>query len=246
MGRRGVMMVVLAIAPSRATGARGWPVRYPANKQVAVPLEYGNEVPDPVPKGATGGYPITLQFPPFDKVTKVAAKLTDDAGKVVPYFLSDPEHPATSFGQYGVICVIPKKPLLAERTYTIRIDATWKGTPGTWSWSFTTLALRRLDAANEADIVGAVHVPSVVRGTVGHGGMIDRETVFLSIGGRADGPYKMLSVVMPIAVWKQIAGKATPASFKGKTIDVQATPQLVQNAYMNLPIKTAAQLRIVP
>jgi hypothetical protein len=67
-----------------------------------------------------GGYPITLQFPPFDKVTDVIAKLTDATGNSVQFFLSDPEHPATSFGQFGVICLIPKQSLQAQHAYTVR------------------------------------------------------------------------------------------------------------------------------
>ena len=55
----------------------------------------------------------------------------------------------------------------------------------------------------------------------------------------------MLSVLIPVGVWKQIAGKATPASFKGKTLEVQATPRLVQQKYMNLPISEAIQLRVL-
>jgi hypothetical protein len=85
-----------------------WPVAYPADKQTDVPLNYGAEVPNPIPNHGTGGYPITLQFPPFDKVAGVAAKLTDATGYPVEFFLSDPEHPATTFGQFGVICLIPK------------------------------------------------------------------------------------------------------------------------------------------
>ena len=47
----------------------GWPVAYPADKQTDVPLDYGAEFPNPIPNHGTGGYAITLQFPPFDKVT---------------------------------------------------------------------------------------------------------------------------------------------------------------------------------
>jgi Cysteine-rich secretory protein family len=46
-----------------------WPVAYPADKQRDVPLDYGAELPNPIPSHGTGGYAITLQFPPFDKVT---------------------------------------------------------------------------------------------------------------------------------------------------------------------------------
>jgi Cysteine-rich secretory protein family len=62
----------------RRDGKNGnWPVAYPADKQADVPLDYGAETPNPIPNHGTGGYPITLQFPPFDKVTGVSAKLTD-------------------------------------------------------------------------------------------------------------------------------------------------------------------------
>src|SRR5215470_17474486 len=38
-----------------------WPVSYPADNQSSVPLEFGDEVPNPVPGGGRAGYPITLQ-----------------------------------------------------------------------------------------------------------------------------------------------------------------------------------------
>jgi hypothetical protein len=37
-----------------------------------------------------------------------------------------------------VICLIAKQSLQAQRAYTVRIDASWKGKPGTWTWSFST------------------------------------------------------------------------------------------------------------
>ena len=98
-------MLTAALRFENATRRNGnLPVAYPADKQSDVPPDYGAEYPNPIPNHATGGYPITLQFPPFDKVTGVSAKLTDAAGNPVEFFLSDPEHPATSFGQFGVIC----------------------------------------------------------------------------------------------------------------------------------------------
>jgi hypothetical protein len=57
----------------------------------------------------------------------VSAEFIDAMGNPVEFLLSDPEHPATSFGQFGVICLIPKQPLQAQHAYTVRIDATWKG-----------------------------------------------------------------------------------------------------------------------
>ena len=88
-----------------------WPLAYPADKQTDVLLDYGAEFPNPIPNHGTGGYAITLQFPPFDKVTGVTAKLADAKGNPVQFFLSDPEHPATSFGQFGGVRL---RPLLAR------------------------------------------------------------------------------------------------------------------------------------
>jgi len=238
----GSLMAALMFGESKEGG--GWPVHYPATDQRGVQLEYANEVPNPIPKQGKGGYPITLQFPPFDAVTGVKATLTEGKTKV-PFYLSDPEHPATSFGQYGVISVIPKRALAPETRYTVAIEATWKGTAKTWTWSFTTLGLRRLDANDDAAMLGAVGVPSLVRGTVSFGGMMNTETVYLKIGTSAAGHYEMLSVIVPLALWNEIAGKATPASFKGKTLEVQAAPQLVKGKYMNLTISEAVQLRVI-
>ena len=238
----GSLMAALMFGESSKKGA--WPVRYPAAGQTGVPLEYGNEVPNPIPGQGTGGYPITLQFPAFDEVTEVRASLTTGKTKV-PFHLSDPEHPATSFGQYGVVSVIPKRLLAPNQRYTVRVDATWKGKAQTWTWSFTTLALRALDASDETAMANAIGIPSVVKGTVAYGGMMNTETAFLQIGASKKGTYQMLSVLIPIAVWKQLAGKATPASFKGKTIEVQATPTLVQQKYLNLRIAEPEQFRVL-
>jgi hypothetical protein len=54
----------------------------------------------------------------------VSVRLVDGAGKAVPFHLSTPEQPATSFGQYGVICVIPRQRLRADTGYTVSITAT--------------------------------------------------------------------------------------------------------------------------
>lgn len=239
----GSLMAALMFGESKES--RAWPVKYPAADQRDIQLEYAHEVPNPIPNNGKGGYPITIQFPPFDKVTGVKATLIDGTTRV-PFYLSNPEHPAVStFGQYGVISVIPKRQLAPERRYTVSIQATWKGASKTWTWSFTTLALRRLEATDDAGLVAAIGVPSLVRGTVSYGGMMNTETVFLKIGSSTGGRYEMLSVIAPLERWKEIAGKATPASFKGKTIEVRASPQLVKGKFMNLTIAEAEHFRVV-
>ena len=74
----------------------------------------------------------------------------------------------------------------------------------------------------------------LVPGTVGHGGMGNSETVFLQLATGEGGRYKMLSVMIPVAVWRQIAGTAEPGSFKGKVFEVQTTPKVVDGNYVNI------------
>ncbi len=239
----GSLMAALMFVDGKDSAADArWPISYPADKQTDLPLDFGNEIPNPVPGGGRGGYPITIQFPPFDKVTAVTAKLTS-GGKPVAFYLSDPEHPATSFGQYGVICVIPKLPLSPKATYEVHVEATWKGKPAAWNWSFSTLGLRKVDAHDEAAMVAAFNIASSVRGTVVHGGMMDSETAFLQIGERTLKNYKMISVLIPRAVWQELGGSAD--RFVGKTIEADGTPHLVQGVYINIPITIAGQLRVI-
>ncbi len=238
------MAALMFVNDDDATNS-AWPIRYPADHQSDVPLESANEIPNPVPGGGTGGYPITLQFPAFDKVTAVTAKLTDANGKAVAFHLSDPDHPATSFGQYGVVSLIPKLPLPPQAAFTVTISATWNTKPGTWSWTFTTLALRAVDATDETAVLAAIDVPSLVRGIVRYGGMMDSANAFLQIGASENKKFKMVSVIIPLALWKQLGKGAAPATLTGKTVEVSATPQLVANEYVNLKIIAPSQLRVV-
>jgi hypothetical protein len=122
-----------------------------------------------------------------------------ERGRDVPFYLSDPEHPAlTTFGQWGVVCLIPKVPLSPGSRYEVKVDATWNGKPGTWRWSFTTVALRPVDAHDEAAVTRAINVASTLKGTVLNGGMMeDGDSAFLQIGLRATRRYKMVVVMIP-------------------------------------------------
>lgn len=240
-----LMAALMFVDRDGAVTSEGWPVAYPARDQADLPLELGNEIPNPAPGGHGGGYPITLQFPPFDKVTAVVATLTDPAGKPVPLGVSTPERPATSFGQYGVVCLIPTQALRPATRYTASITATWgSAAPHTYTWSFSTVALRKVDATDEAALLAAIGHPSLVHGVVQYAGMMDTATVFLTIAKSEHGRYQMVSIVMPVAVWLALAGTAKPDSVQGATVDVEATPQLVMNAYLNLTIAQASQLHI--
>jgi uncharacterized protein YkwD len=245
--RDGSYMAALMFVDSHSVDVTGkWPVAYPTGNQSGVPLEFGSEFPNPVPGGARAGYPITLQFPPYDKITGVRATLVDERGRDVAFYLSDPEHPAMStFGQWGVVCLIPKLPLRPETRYEARVDATWNGKPSTRRWSFTTVALRPVDAHDEGAVTRAINIASTLKGTVLRGGMmVEGDAAYLQIGLRATRRYKMVLIMIPRGVWGELGGKPDP--FIGRTIEVDGTPQLFQSAYINIPITVAGQLRIVP
>ncbi|MFH0799433.1 MAG: CAP domain-containing protein [Pseudomonadota bacterium] len=224
-----------------------WPVAYPARDQVDVSLEYdGGEIPNPIPGGGTGGYPITLQFPEFDSVTQISATLTMEDGRPVPFYLSSPKHPATTFGQYGVVCLVPKQVLHPQTRYEVSIQAKWKGEVRDVRWSFTTLGLRKIDATDEAQLGQALGQPSLVRGTVSYVGMLRTDTIFLSIGNKSGGRYKTVAVLVPVKLWRVIGRGADPKTMNGKTIEVQAVPDLVKGVYLSLPLSEADHLRIMP
>jgi hypothetical protein len=144
-----------------------------------------------------------------------------------------------------VICLIPKQSLQAEHTYSVRIDATWKGKPGSWAWSFSTVALRRIEASDDRAVAGAINLAGLVHGTVTYGGIRNSETAFLQLAVGEGSRYKIISVNIPVAVWRQIAGIAEPGSFKGKVIEVQTTPQVAGGKYVNMRISAATQLRVL-
>ena len=84
-------MLTAALRFENATRRRGgWPVAYPADKQDRCSARLWRRIPNPIPNHGTGGYAITLQFPPFDKVTGVSAKLTDATGNPVEFFFRIP------------------------------------------------------------------------------------------------------------------------------------------------------------
>jgi hypothetical protein len=243
--RDGSYMAALMFVDAKGAAVSAkWPVAYPADDQTGVPLEFGSEVPNPVPGSARAGYPITIQFPPFDTITGVRAKLVDERGKEVGFYLSDPEHPASSFGQYGVVSLIPKQPLRPESRYEVRVDAMWNGKATTRRWSFTTVALHPVDSQDEDAVTRAINVASTLQGTVLNGGMMeDGDSAFLQIGLRTGRRYKMVVILMPRRVWSELGGRSD--SFLGRTVEVDGTPQLFQGAYIDIPITVAGQLRIV-
>lgn len=126
-----VLDVVRGIGDPIGTGE----VVYPADGAKNVPLEFGPEVPDPVPQ-RPAGYPITLSNE-RGTVTKVVAKLTK-GGVDVPTHLSTPEKPATYFDQQGTVCMIPTAPLEPNTSYAAHVSYELDGVAKSRTWGFTT------------------------------------------------------------------------------------------------------------
>jgi hypothetical protein len=117
-------------------------VFYPVNGQKNVPLKFsGNEHPDPIPSDYQGpvGFPITITFPKSKTITKVVVKLSDGNKTLLPYLLSTPESPATSFPQENTVCIFPKLILARASTYTVELKCTVSGEPYERTWQFTTM-----------------------------------------------------------------------------------------------------------
>jgi uncharacterized protein YkwD len=243
--RDGSLMAVLGFVDSDdPSDSVKWPVAYPGDKQIDVRLGVSNEIPNPIPGGGwipgRAGNPITWQFPPFDKVTGVKAELAI-AGTAVPFYLSSPDKPATMHQQPGMVCLIPKVPLLPQTSYDVHVEAVWNGTPISRSWSFTTVALRVVDAHDETAVANAINVASTLRGRGVLAGWANRQIAFLQIGETKLQRFKRISILIPRAVWSKLGG----AKLVGKTIEVDGLPYLVDGKYLNVPIATASQVRIL-
>lgn len=133
--------IVVADLISGMEGEVNASVVYPGDGQTQVPMEFGAEIPSPVPPNAPGpaGYPITLQFPTFGpQAANVRAELVDDHGKDVAFHLSDPEHPATFFTQQNTVCLIPVGSFAPGTVYTVKVMARVGDGEILKTWRFTT------------------------------------------------------------------------------------------------------------
>lgn len=139
---KGDVTVVLDVLSGTGSGKRIPLIAYPADKQKDVPLEFGGEIPDPVPDASDKhvGYPVTVSFSDGPPVKEAQALLKTDAGKTVEFWMSTPEKPANATYQRNTICLMSKQPLEPGTTYTVTVAAKLGGKPWTRTWTFTTRA----------------------------------------------------------------------------------------------------------
>ena len=114
-------------------------VLFPNAGQTDVPLKMVSEIPHPIGQVGEYGFPITLYFAQWQGISDVTLTLTDKNKKRVVCYLSSPEQPATSFDQWGSICAIPHKPLLAGAEYFVSVSCKVNGVPFKKSYRFKTV-----------------------------------------------------------------------------------------------------------
>jgi len=213
-----------------------FPIIYPADGQLDVPIDFRSEAPNPIPPGgsATPGYPITLYFPPYDPLTGASATLTDGAGDPVPFYFSSPEKPASPYtDQFGTIGLIPEQTLRPDARYTATITATWRGKTGTWTTTFSTVARIEADAADEASLLAAVGKPARVRGVIKDAHYITEHSIVMHLQGPPPGG-QILTIQAIVSTPQVDAAIALPPATSravvplfGKTVEIEATPALM-------------------
>ena len=119
-------------------------VAWPPAGAKDLPVRFQDESPDPVPGDDPAGYPVTLTFFGGGTITKARGRLTEN-GRDVPCWVTSPADPARKDRPENArsICLIPKAPLKARATYTVKIEAVVDGEPMTKEWSFTTTPTAR-------------------------------------------------------------------------------------------------------
>lgn len=116
--RAGAALNVLSLANLDSEWA-GWPLRYPAANQIAIPAT---------------AYPITLNWPYFGPApTLTSSALTTAAGQAIAH-RAVAELPA---GHKG-IQITPSAALPDNTVFTVTVSGTYSGAPFTHSWRFST------------------------------------------------------------------------------------------------------------
>jgi uncharacterized protein YkwD len=115
-------------------------VVYPYNGQLDVPIEFGGEIPDPVPGDlTTAGYPITVQIGArFVDIVGNGAGLKDSSGNDVDFWFLTPELDSNGLLD-NAVCILPTDTLKKGETYTVNVDLNLnENACFIYEWEFTT------------------------------------------------------------------------------------------------------------
>ncbi len=114
-------------------------VVYPESGALDIPLSFQMESPNPIPDSISSpGFPVTIQFFRQYGLREVKVKMTNKGGQPVPFILSTPEAPLTSFPQYNLVCIIPVNRLKYNETYTVDFYCLIGGKSFHKKWHFNT------------------------------------------------------------------------------------------------------------
>ncbi|PZR86339.1 MAG: hypothetical protein DLM67_24125 [Candidatus Nephthysia bennettiae] len=120
-----------------ADPGRGDPIVYPAPDQSDVPGYFnGQEVPDPLPQGATYpvGYPVTLQVGSGQTLAVSSGKLIGSDNQEVPSYTLQPGASGLSQSEWALLA---QHPLTPGARYTVEVVGKVDGQDFSKRWSFT-------------------------------------------------------------------------------------------------------------
>ena len=109
-------------------------VRAPADGQRVAPSWDGEESPDVLPAGAARpvGYAVMLVAAGAKTVDLRAARLTDAAGREIPY------HVVPQIYERDYVAIVPAQPLAGAARYRVRMDLSVAGADRVEEWEFQT------------------------------------------------------------------------------------------------------------
>lgn len=116
---------------------RGDAIVYPVPDQPDVPAYFnGQEVPDPVPQGASFpvGYPITLQVGASQTLTVISGRLFGSDNQEVPSYTLQPGSSGVTQSEWALLA---QRPLKAGARYTAEVIGKVDGQDFSKRWSFT-------------------------------------------------------------------------------------------------------------
>jgi hypothetical protein len=119
-----------------ADPGRSDPIVYPVPDQADVPAYFnGQEVPDPVPQGATYpvGYPVTLQVGAGQTLTVTSGRLFGSDNQEVPSYTLQPGASGVTQSEWALLA---QHPLTPGARYTVEVIGKVDGQDFSKRWSF--------------------------------------------------------------------------------------------------------------
>jgi hypothetical protein len=118
------------------------PTVYPTRNQYDVPLDFGNETPDPVAGRRPAGFPITIEPSCGELATPQLTDLRKADGTSIPISVITPGTVLSAVGgtrTVSQIILVPQQPLDVDTTYRAQVAGSCQGRSYDITWNFKTL-----------------------------------------------------------------------------------------------------------